>query len=313
MMLKVGDMQEVTALENQLRELGFKEVEYVYEPGQFAVRGSILDVFSFSSEYPFRLDFFGDEIDSIRTFEVQSQLSRDKKESVEIVPELASLGSEKIPFMQFLPADTVLVMKSFLFVRDSIEQTYRAGFSSQAITERMEGATEMEQHVIMKEAQAESFLLPGSRFSEEAADFRKIEIGNRPTGMPQATISFDVTPQPLFHKNFDLLISSLSDYLERGYRLYILADSAKQQQRLREIFNSMSQQPITFMPVDKTLHEGFVDNNQKICLFTDHQIFDRFHKYSLRSDAARSGKVALTLKELRRWSRATISCMWISE
>ena len=299
MQLKVGDMQEVTALENQLRELGFKEVEYVYEPGQFAVRGSILDVFSFSSEYPFRLDFFGDEIDSIRTFEVQSQLSRDKKESVEIVPELSSLGSEKIPFMQFLPADTVLVMKSFLFVRDSIEQTYRAGFSSQAITERMEGATEMEQHVIMKEAQAESFLLPGSRFSEEAADFRKIEIGSRPTGMPQATISFDVTPQPLFHKNFDLLISSLSDYLERGYRLYILADSAKQQQRLREIFNSMSQQPITFMPVDKTLHEGFVDNNQKICLFTDHQIFDRFHKYSLRSDAARSGKVALTLKELQ--------------
>ena len=299
MMLKVGDMQEVTALENQLRDLGFKEVEYVYEPGQFAVRGSILDVFSFSSEYPFRLDFFGDEIDSIRTFEVQSQLSRDKKESVEIVPELASLGSEKIPFMQFLPADTVLVMKSFLFVRDSIEQTYRAGFSSQAITERMEGATEMEQHVIMKEAQAESFLLPGSKFSEEAADFRKIEIGSRPTGMPQATISFDVTPQPLFHKNFDLLISSLSDYLERGYRLYILADSAKQQQRLREIFNSMSQQPITFMPVDKTLHEGFVDNNQKICLFTDHQIFDRFHKYSLRSDAARSGKVALTLKELQ--------------
>ena len=299
MLLKVGDALDVSMLENQLRDLGFKEVEYVYEPGQFAARGSIVDVFSFSSEYPFRLDFFGDEIDSIRTFEVQTQLSRDKKESVEIVPELASLGSEKIPFMQFLPADTLLVMKSFLFVRDSIEQTYRSGFSSQAITERMEGATEMEQHAIMKETQAESFLLPGSKFSEEAADFRKIEIGSRPTGMPQATITFDVTPQPLFHKNFELLISTLSDYLDRGYQLYILADSAKQQQRLRDIFDSMTEQKITFTPVDKTLHEGFIDNVQRICLFTDHQIFDRFHKYSLRSDAARSGKVALTLKELQ--------------
>ena len=299
MVLKVGDALDVSMLENQLRDLGFKEVEYVYEPGQFAARGSIVDVFSFSSEYPFRLDFFGDEIDSIRTFEVQTQLSRDKKESVEIVPELASLGSEKIPFMQFLPADTLLVMKSFLFVRDSIEQTYRSGFSNQAITERMEGATEMEQHAIMKETQAESFLLPGSKFSEEAADFRKIEIGSRPTGMPQATITFDVTPQPLFHKNFELLISTLSDYLDRGYQLYILADSAKQQQRLRDIFDSMTEQKITFTPVDKTLHEGFIDNGQHICLFTDHQIFDRFHKYSLRSDAARSGKVALTLKELQ--------------
>ena len=299
MLLKVGDALDVSMLENQLRDLGFKEVEYVYEPGQFAARGSIVDVFSFSSEYPFRLDFFGDEIDSIRTFEVQTQLSRDKKESVEIVPELASLGSEKIPFMQFLPADTLLVMKSFLFVRDSIEQTYRSGFSNQAITERMEGATEMEQHAIMKETQAESFLLPGSKFSEEAADFRKIEIGSRPTGMPQATITFDVTPQPLFHKNFELLISTLSEYLDRGYQLYILADSAKQQQRLRDIFDSMTEQKITFIPVDKTLHEGFIDNVQHICLFTDHQIFDRFHKYSLRSDAARSGKVALTLKELQ--------------
>ena len=299
MLLKVGDALDVSMLENQLRDLGFKEVEYVYEPGQFAARGSIVDVFSFSSEYPFRLDFFGDEIDSIRTFEVQTQLSRDKKESVEIVPELASLGSEKIPFMQFLPVDTLLVMKSFLFVRDSIEQTYRSGFSSQAITERMEGATEMEQHAIMKETQAESFLLPGSKFSEEAADFRKIEIGSRPTGMPQATITFDVTPQPLFHKNFELLISTLSDYLDRGYQLYILADSAKQQQRLRDIFDSMTEQKIAFTPVDKTLHEGFIDNVQRICLFTDHQIFDRFHKYSLRSDAARSGKVALTLKELQ--------------
>ena len=108
--LEVGAIQDISELEKHLRELGFTEVDYVYEPGQFAARGSIVDVFSYSSEYPFRLDFFGDEIDSIRTFEVQSQLSRDKRETVEIVPELATLGSEKVSFMKFLPADTLLVM-----------------------------------------------------------------------------------------------------------------------------------------------------------------------------------------------------------
>jgi len=297
--LRVGETHDVPALERRLRELGFTEVDYVYEPGQFAARGSIVDVFSYSSEYPFRFDFFGDEIDSIRTFEVQSQLSRDKRETVEIVPELNTLGSEKISFMKFLPADTLFVTKNFLFVRDVIEQTYRAGFSSQALTDRLSGATEMEQHAIMKEMQAESMLLTGSRFTEDAADFRRIEFGSRPMGVHQATIPFDMAPQPLFHKNFELLVPTLADYLQRGYRLYILADSAKQQQRLRDIFDSMSGQKVTFTSVDKTLHEGFIDHTLRLCFFTDHQIFDRFHKYSLRSDTARTGKVALTLKELQ--------------
>ncbi len=301
-MMRVGDTYDVSELGKQLRALGFSEVDYVYEPGQFAVRGSILDVFSFSSEYPFRVDFFGDEVDSIRTFEVQSQLSRDKRDSVEIVPELATLADEKVPFLHFLPESAVIVMKDMVFCRERIDQIYRDGFSSQAVKERLEGMTEMEQQEAMKEMKAENSLISGAQFTSDALNFRRMEFGTKPTGTPQATIRLDITPQPLFHKNFDLLSRALEDYILKGYKIYILADSRKQNERLKEIFESQSEAwrgRISFTPVDKTLHEGFADNTMKACFFTDHQIFDRFHKYSLRSDAARSGKMALTMKELQ--------------
>lgn len=297
-LLQTGQTYDVTSLEKQMRELGFQEVDYVYEPGQFAVRGSIVDVFSFSSEYPFRVDFFGDEIDSIRTFEVQTQLSRDKRQQIEIVPELASVAGEKTSFMSFLPKDTVLVMKDFLYVRDVIDRIYRDGFSSQAITERMEDATEMEQHAMMQQMKSENMLVSGTQFTDEALSFRRMEFGTKPTGDPKATIRFDMSPQPLFHKNFELLTQTFEDYILRGYRLYVLADSQKQNQRLHDIFEEINKD-IVFTPVEKTLHGGFTDNTLKACFFTDHQIFDRFHKYSLRSDTARSGKVALTMKELQ--------------
>ena len=308
--LRVGQMVDVTDVRHILMDFGFQETDYVYEPGQYAVRGSILDVYSFSCEQPYRIDFFGDEIDTIRTFEVQDQLSKNKKDKVEIVPELAKLSTEKIPFLKFLPQDALLVMKDFLYVHDTIEQIYKEGFSSQSITERMEGATEMEQSQILREMQRETQLITATQFTEDVAGFRRIEFGHQPTGVPQATIKYNITPQPLFHKNLTLLRDTLEDYLLRGYRLYILADSAKQQQRLRDIFDEAGtdrerssydsqRSGIRFEPVDKTLHEGFVDNDMEVCFFTDHQIFDRFHKYHLRSDAARAGKIALTMKELQ--------------
>ena len=308
--LRVGQMVDVTDVRHILMDFGFQETDYVYEPGQYAVRGSILDVYSFSCEQPYRIDFFGDEIDTIRTFEVQDQLSKNKKDKVEIVPELAKLSTEKIPFLKFLPQDALLVMKDFLYVHDTIEQIYKEGFSSQSITERMEGATEMEQSQILREMQRETQLITATQFTEDVAGFRRIEFGHQPTGVPQATIKYNITPQPLFHKNLTLLRDTLEDYLLRGYHLYILADSAKQQQRLRDIFDEagtdrkrssydLQRSDIRFEPVDKTLHEGFVDNDMEVCFFTDHQIFDRFHKYHLRSDAARAGKIALTMKELQ--------------
>lgn len=304
--LKRDQSIEVSSIMKTLRDFGFREVDYVYEPGQFALRGSILDVYSYSCEYPFRIDFFGDDIDSIRTFEVETQLSRDRRDEVQIVPELAGITEDRIPLLSFLPADTLIVMKDSSYVRDAVERTYQEGFSQQAIAERMEGATEIEQHAIMQQMRKEAQLISGAQFADAVTDFRIIEIGHRPLRQPEATIRFNITVQPLFHKNFDLLTQSLEDYTLRGYRLFILADSKKQNERLKEILEGENRStegtgnPV-FTPVERTLHEGFADNDLRVCFFTDHQIFDRFHKYDLRSDRARSGKMALTLKEIRQF------------
>lgn len=202
-------------------------------------------------------------------------------------------------FLSFLPSESILAVKDFLFVRDSIDRIYQEGFSEQAMTERLEGATEVEQHAIMQEMRKESQLISGQMFSRDAIDFRRIEMGHRPSGLPDVTITFHISPQPQFHKNFELLQQSLEMYLADGYQLCILADSQKQLERLRDIFAEKG--TVLFEPVEKTLHEGFADNDLHLCVFTDHQIFDRFHKYSLHSDKARSGKVALTLKEIQQF------------
>lgn len=315
----VGDIVNLTDLGRKMRSLGFEEVDYVYEPGQFAMRGSIVDVYSYSSELPFRIDFFGDEVDTIRTFEVADQLSKDSKETVQIVPELAQTATDKQPFTAMLPEDALLVFKDRLYLCSAIEQIYDNGFSKQAFTERLEGATEMEQEQIMREMRKENNLVSGIEFRKAISGFRFVEMGAHPSGTPQTTITFNISPQPLFHKNFELLAQTLEDFLLQGYRLYILADSEKQTRRLKEIFESdelravrnahHQKSPnsealsiadnITFTPVDHTLHEGFADADLRLCFFTDHQIFDRFHKYNLKSDAARTGKMALTMKELQ--------------
>ena len=288
----------VADIEKTLHEFGFHEVDYVYEPGQFALRGSILDVYSFSCEYPYRVDFFGDDIDSIRTFEVEDQLSREQCDHIEIVPELTLTAEDKVPFLSFVPNDTLLVTKDFLYVRDAIDRTYQEGFSAQAKQEQLETATEMEQQEIERQLRRELQLTTGARFMSDALNFRRIEFGHRPSSTDSPVVQFtcSVSLQPLFHKNFDLLQQTFSDYREKGYRVYVCADSQKQNERLKEICGAD-----VFTPIDKTLHEGFIDHDLRICVFTDHQIFDRFHKYNLKSDKARSGKMALTLKEIQQF------------
>ena len=338
--LQVGQTVDVIQIEKQLREFGFNEVDYVYEPGQFALRGSILDVYSFSCELPFRIDFFGDEIDTIRTFTVQDQLSKDKKNVIEIVPELAALVSDKVSFLSFMPQNALLVAKDIAYIRDTIAGIYAEGFSSQALAERLEGATEVEQAQIMRDMRTESTLCTGTRFMSDAENLCIVEFGpnagehtiqsdNLAKHTQFSVLHFHVTAQPLFHKNFTFLRQTLEDYRLRGYKNYILADSKKQQERLREILaasrslpqgSDFSTQEIyvntsspqsegqedaakASIPLDGmgdiALHEGFIDNDLRVCFFTDHQIFDRFHKYSLKSDGARAGKIALTMKELQ--------------
>ncbi len=302
--LETGQEVEVVALEKQLRALGFQEVDYVYEPGQFAVRGSILDVYSYSSEYPFRIDFFGDEIDTLRTFEVETQLSLQKRKQVEIVPELAQADHEQLTsFLHLLPEETLIVTKDLHYVADRIGKIFDEGFSKSAQTEQMEGKSEVEQEAIRQQMLAETKLIGRGKFLTDALGFRRIETATSPTHTAEAVITCETTPQPLFHKNFDLLLQTLRDDAAGGKRVFILADSQKQNDRLREIFASKVSEsggaPVAFTPVDRTLHEGFNDETLGMALYTDHQIFDRFHKYTLRSDKAKQGKMALTMKELR--------------
>lgn len=287
--LKVGQQIETEAITGQLVDFGFEHVDYVYEPGQFAMRGSILDVYSFASEYPYRIDFFGEEIDSIRTFEVETQLSKEKKESIQIVPELSDTSESDISFLDFIPADTLLWVKDLMWVRERIQTVYEEVLSPQA-----QMAYEGDEAGV---PDLKKRLIDGASFMHRAFDFRRIDFGSKAMSTPQATLKFETSVQPVFHKNFDLVASSLTDYLQRGYRLFICSDSVKQTDRLKDIFQERGDR-IKFEPVDHTLHEGFIDHTLRCCIFTDHQIFDRFHKYNLRSDKARSGKVALSLKEL---------------
>ncbi|WP_033148911.1 transcription-repair coupling factor [Prevotella sp. P6B1] len=273
-----GQQVAVGDIVKQLRELGFSEVDYVYEPGQFALRGSILDVYSYSCEYPYRVDFFGDDVDSVRTFQVEDQLSLDARDRVEIVPELEASDTAQEPFLSLLPADTIIATKDYLYVRDAIDAAFQEGMP----------------------------LVTGPQFMHQAEGFCRIEFGHRASVSDCSIIRFNITIQPLFHKNFELLFQAFDNYIDQGYQLYILADSPKQNERLKDIFAQRAategeQADIRFTPVDKTLHEGFIDDDLKVCFFTDHQIFDRFHKYNLKSDKARSGKMALTLKEIQQF------------
>ena len=291
--LEVGQQIEVDSIVETLAGFGFERVDYVYEPGQFALRGSIVDVFSYSSEYPYRVDFFGDEVDSIRVFEVESQLSRERRESVSIVPELSVSGSgEFVSFLDFIPRDSVLAFKDYFWVKERVDVVYEEAVSPLALA-----ADEEHKNQLLNICKN---LIDGAAFQYQALNYRRIEFGNKPTGTPQVTLTFDTQAQPIFHKNFELVSGCFRDFLSQGYTLYICTDSEKQAKRLKDIFEERGDE-ITFTYVNKTLHEGFTDHALRSCFFTDHQIFDRFHKYNLRSDKARSGKVALTLKELSQF------------
>ena len=320
--LRVGEQVDLSFVEQTLLAFGFQRTDYVYEPGQFAVRGSLVDVFSFSSEYPYRIDFFGNEVDSIRTFEVESQLSRGQQEMISLVPDLSEECEERVPLATLLPENTLVITKDITFVAERIGQIWEEGFSKQAEISRSISdspdplpAPPCRGSVVTSATSVfdkELLLIDAQSFEKGFSAFRRIELSpaqEHSTPLPTregqgggsagvGLLSFSISPQPLFHKNFDLVTKSFEDYLAQGYTIYILADSQKQNDRLKEIFANSN---ISFTPVSKTLHAGFADNDLKVCVFTDHQIFDRFHKYNLRSDRARGGKVALSLKELQEF------------
>ena len=290
--ISVGDTVDLNDLEKHLFDLGMQHTDYVYEPGQFAVRGSIVDNYSFSSEMPYRIDFFGDDVDSIRTFDVQSQLSKDKVNSMTVVPEIVNNGAEYVSFFNFLPKNSVFVCHDVVYVCDKVTQTYDEGFSRQAQSALGETA---EQNADMNR---DHIMIRGEVLVRTLSDYKIVEL------KPQGDIQFHTLPQPQFHKNFDMIKEEFLRLQGEGYKINIFADSEKQIERLRDIFDEMSKtevDEIVFSPVNKAIHEGYIDEDLKQCFFTDHQIFDRFHKYSLKSSLARKGKVALTLKEIQQF------------
>ena len=287
--LEVGKEIDLTMVAVRLRELGFQEVDYVYEPGQFSIRGSILDVFSYSNEYPYRIDFFGDEIDSVRSFNVETQLSLEKMESVSIINDTSSSAvTAGVSLLEYVGPETILVVRDANWLLQRIKAIAGETMSKNALE-----SNECDSDAILKVVDAEAF-------THSFNAMRRIEFHNGESAATgDAKLSFHCTPQGIYHKNFDLISKSFTQFLEQGYTLYILSDSEKQIQRLRVIFEDRHDN-ISFTPVMKTLHEGFVDDDHKMCVFTDHQIFDRFHKYNLKSERARSGKLALSLKELKQ-------------
>ncbi|MBR5594513.1 MAG: transcription-repair coupling factor [Bacteroidaceae bacterium] len=282
--IAVGDNISRDEVEKKLSALKFKEVTYVYEPGEFAVRGSLIDIFSFSSEFPYRIDFFGDEVESIRTFTVEDQLSKERTGEATIVPKLTD--SQAVAITEFLPKNAILVTKDITFIRGCIDKLNNEGFTLQA---RLSDEDLPRMPELMTAAEVEKY----------AKSTKHWQL--RPQSVKNTTkVKFDTSPQPLFHKDFDLVSQNFKRLLDEGYKLFLLTDDLHQANRLKAIFEERGDD-IPFTPIGRTIHEGFCDNTLKIALFTDHQLFGRFHNFRLRSERARNGKAALTIKELKEF------------
>ena len=287
--ISVGERLDNMFVSDVLDEYGFEQVDYVYEPGQYAMRGSILDVFSFSYEFPYRIDFFGNEVETIRSFDVETQLSKEKLDSIYIVPEMTKGNRTNSSLLDLLPSETLLASKDMAWVKERIGSIW----NEEPIIGDEESFANIEQ--------LRAKLITGEDFLHAALGFCRLHFGTRPMGVADATLTFSMEAQPIYHKNFDLVSESFHKYLEDGYTLYILSDVEKQATRIRAIFEDRGDD-IPFTSVNKTIHEGFADETLRVCLFTDHQLFDRFHKFNLKSDKARSGKLSLSLKELNQFT-----------
>ena len=275
--LSVGQEVKQSALGEQLAELGFERVDFVFQPGQYAVRGSIVDIYSYSHDNPYRLDFFGDEIDSIREFDIEDQLSKTRLQEAEIVGCQPSAISSQSSIVDYLSDDTVWVSNDWSVVRYKLK-----GLG-----------------MCMEDAPVQD--VRACRLEERTT----IEMNEKSTFATHTRIAFDTQPQPVFHKQFDLLTEDIRTHQEEGYQIYILAEQQKQLDRLQAIMEAYPQplpegKGVWFQGINATLHEGFVDRELKICCYTDHQIFERYHRVSMSSENARRGKAIVTLREINQ-------------
>ena len=272
--LKAGESADLNTLSEMLTDYGFERVDFVYEPGQYSIRGSILDVFSYSNDLPYRVDFWDDEIDSIRTFDIENQLSVESLNEISIVSNILqnTVEEELVSIFEYFSKDFVIGFIDAAYTQDIIKQ-------------------------ISNENADSALFISKEDFDAQCREHKCIEWGVRNFFSSKKTINFNQVIQGVFHKNFDLVASNFKEFQSQGYEVLVLSDNAKQIDRLKEILADRPEH-ISFTPVINIVHEGFIDHDLKICVYTDHQIFERYHKYSLKSNKTRAGKVVMSLKEL---------------
>ncbi len=275
-----GEKISTDFLNDMLFEYDFEQVDFVYQPGQFSVRGSIVDIFSFSDDHPYRIDFFGEEVESIRTFDVDNQLSIEKLERATIQPKLNNeqAGEHQWQsFFNFLDPQTLLWFNEYQYIAERIGELFNKTLENNP-----------EQNI-------ESYVISPGQFEQGVGPFTKIESGHRNLFEEAGKMEVNASPPPAFNKNFELLTNNLQENQQQGYTNYILSDNEKQIERLQAIFADINPQ-VQFTPVMPTLHEGFIDHHAKICCYTDHQIFGRYHKFRIKSGFSR--KESLNIEEL---------------
>ncbi len=278
--INAGDKISIRFINEFLFEYGFERVDFVYEPGQFAVRGSIVDIFSYSNEDPYRIDFFGDEVESVRSFGIDSQISKESFEQITVIPDVQTQESEenRISLFEFIPENTLFFGDSLNSFFYQVNEIYR-----QAIIARAE-----EENLL-------NSIVSGDILKKQLHEKTVCDWGNDLGFQSGEVIKFSNAHQPVFNKRFGLLGENLEEYLNKGYEVFILSNQEKQIERLQAIFRDVKSS-VNFIPVHFTLSQGFIDHGLKICCYTDHQIFERYHRFRLKTRKDQRG--AVTLKEL---------------
>ena len=282
--VKLGDKISIAVLEDALADANFTRVDFVYEPGQYSVRGGIVDVFSYSESKPYRIDFFGDEVDSIRRFNISSQLSADKLDRVEIVPNLNAGEAPRVSFVQFAGSSATCWF-------------YDADYVLRRVNDlRRKVLADMEEP-----GQIDRLLTSRNVLLRDMAGNSVVALrDNLPERPATAAVVFDTAPQPKFNKNFEMLADDMIRNSLRGYATYILSENKVQVERLENIFHQIGRGQAAVRSLSVTLHEGFVDNDLKLCLYTDHQIFDRYQRYRINGEIRRDEQMTVAeLNQLR--------------
>ena len=292
--IKTNDHLDLNALMQQMVDYGFERTDFVYEPGQFALRGGILDIYSFGNEKPYRIELFGEEVDSIRLFDPASQLSERKLLQVNIIPNVTTQfeDTEKIPLLDFLSNDTIVWLKDWDVVKQKGLDQYEALETFITHHAAMNKADDNDPH--KKESHIDDFELVNDT-EAKIGKHTLIEWGFH-QHLSTEKITFNTQSQPVFNRQFQYLIANLQELEKQGYTLYLFAEQAKQLERLHAIFTDLKTE-IQFVPIVKSIHEGFIDHDHKMVCYTDHQIFQRYHKFKVKQ--AYSKSKAITLRTLR--------------